>query len=65
MKSWKTTILGLLGAIALLIPQVIAVLDDDPATQFSLAAVIAALGIGGTGIAARDNNQSSEQVGAK
>lgn len=65
MKSWKTTVLGVIAGLSLILPQIAAALDSDPATVFSLEAVIAGLGAMGIGIAARDNNKSSEQVGAK
>ena len=63
--SWKTTSAGVLAGIAIIATQVSYVLDADPATVFSLEAVFGALGMIGIGFFARDNNVSSEQVGAK
>lgn len=65
MKSWKTTTLGILSGLGILATQVSYLLDNDAATTFSFEAVIAALGIMGIGIFARDNKVTSEQAGAK
>lgn len=65
MKSWTTSLLGILSAAAIAIPQLIALFDGDASTIFDLGIFFAALGIGGVGVAARDNNVSSEQAGAK
>ena len=66
MKSWKTTLCGVLGVVAAGITMIaIPLLDQDPATaarwvEFgSLAA--AAIGL----LFARDNDKSSEDVGNK
>ena len=65
MKSWKTTLCGVLGAVAAAITLVAQpLLDADPATvpqwgPFSVA-VTAAFGL----LFARDNDKSSEDVGA-
>jgi hypothetical protein len=64
-KSWKTTLVGVAGAIALIATQVVHLFDADPATVFSLEAVLAALALLGIGAAARDNDVSSEDAGAK
>lgn len=64
MKSWRTTVLGILAGLAILITQAIAALDGDPETVFNLDAVIAALATMGIGVAARDNIVSSEKAGA-
>lgn len=65
MRSWTTTILGILSASAIALPQLLALFDSDPSTVFDLSIFLGALGIGGVGVAARDNNVSSEQAGAK
>jgi len=65
MKSWRTTIVGVLTAITLVAPQLLALLDNDPATVFSLDLFIAGLGAMGIGIFARDNDKSSENVGVR
>jgi len=65
MKSWRTTIVGVLTAITLIAQQLLALLDNDPATVFSLDLFIAGLGAMGIGIFARDNDKSSENVGVR
>ncbi len=54
-KDWKTTTVGVLGAASILINQVIAVIDNDPATVLSFSAITTALGMLGIGIFARDS----------
>lgn len=65
MKSWRTTILGILAALSLLGPQLTAILDDDPTTNPDWSVIFAALGIGGAGVVSRDNGVSSEDAGVK
>lgn len=65
MKSWKTTLAGV-GLILTSLGQVMtASFDSDPMTnpqwEVLIAAVIAGVGL----FMARDNNKSSEDVGAK
>lgn len=64
-KSWKTTGAGL-GAILVAVGSALtATFDADPLTVADWGSVIAAV-IAGIGlIAARDNDKSSEQVGAR
>lgn len=65
MKSWKTTVLGLITGIMLILPQVATVIDGDPETNPEyqvLLAGFAAMGIGGL---ARDNDKSSQDVGIR
>ena len=65
MKSWKTTVAGVLTAIIPVLNAVQAFIDGDPATVpdwgLAIAAVTAGLGL----FFARDNNVSSEEAGAK
>jgi hypothetical protein len=59
MKSWKTTLFGLmaaLGAAALTV-------DGLPPWALTVCKLSAALGLAGMGFCARDNDKSSEQVG--
>ena len=65
MKSWKTTALGILTGIGILITQVVAVLDNDPETVLEISIVIAGLSAMGFGWFARDDNVTSESAGAK
>ena len=64
-KSWKTTGAGI-GAILVAVGSALsATFDSDPLTVADWGAVIAAV-IAGIGlIAARDNDKTSEEVGAK
>lgn len=63
-KSWKTTAAGITAGIAIILTQVSYLLDADPATVFSIEAVISALGLIGIGFFARDDKVTSEQAGA-
>ena len=56
MKSWKTSLGGILAAIGI-------GLRDNPRTA-PYAALIEGLGITLIGLSARDNGVTSEQVGA-
>lgn len=64
-KSWKTTACGI-GAILTALGSILtAYFDGDPTTVPDYAALVAAL-IAGIGLlAARDNNVSSEDAGAR
>lgn len=65
MKSWKTTLAGIaaiIGAIALAISHQF---DADPTTIADWGAVFTVVAAGVGLLFARDNNRSSEEVGAK
>ena len=65
MKSTKTTITGIITILVAALSAAKAVLDGDPATVPDWSATIAAITAGVGLIAARDNNVTSEQAGAK
>ena len=66
-SSWKTTMVGILSAVATAITLVIVpIIDGDPATVPAWAeAIPIILAMLGFGIFARDNDKSSESVGVK
>lgn len=65
MSSWKTTVAGILTMLVPVFNAVSALLDNDPATVpdwgLAIAAITAGIGL----LFARDNNVTSEDVGAK
>ena len=65
MKSWKTTIAAILAAVIAILSVVVAIVDGDPSTVPNWAAagtaIAAAVGL----LFARDNDKTSEDVGAK
>ena len=62
MKSWKTTLTGVLAILAALIPALQAQLTGGTADwSVVIAATVAGVGL----IFARDNNVTSEQANAK
>jgi hypothetical protein len=63
LKSWQTTITGVLAGISLAAQAVLEV-TDAPARLRVAAGLINAAAIAALGILARDNNKTSEQVGA-
>jgi len=63
--SWQTTTCGVLGIVAVFCGVGIALLDGDPATNPDWTLVIAAVVAGVAAIRARDDDKSSEDVGAK
>lgn len=58
-SSYKTTIFGIIGAIGAYLITV-----KDPAWMSTLGGILAAIGTFGVGSMARDNDKSSEDVGA-
>lgn len=67
-KSWKTTIAGWAAVLAAVANAAVALLDGNPETTFDVQTIIASLAAVGIGfglIKARDNDVSSEDVGAK
>lgn len=65
MKSWKTTVAGILTALIPTLNAVSAFLDGDPLTipdwGLAIAGITAGLGL----LFARDNSVSSEDAGVK
>lgn len=65
MKSWKTTVAGIMTFITLAWTQVQYLLDTDPTTNPEWNIIIGGLMALLTGLFARDNDVSSESAGAK
>ncbi len=65
MKSWKTTVAGILAALSLLIGEANKAFDDDPKTQPSVELILTGIAALGIGVFARDNSVSSEKAGVK
>ena len=59
-KSWKTTLFGILGAVGAYLITV-----KDPTWAQNIGGILAAIGTAGMGLAARDNDKSSEDAGVK
>lgn len=64
MRSWKTTLAGILLVAGAVCTQVYYLLDSDPKTLFDFQVILTALAGAGF-IFARDSNVTSEQAGAK
>jgi anti-sigma-K factor RskA len=64
MTSWKTTLAGIAAIVAALATAVSAQFDNDPATVPDWTMVIGMITAGVGLVLARDNNKTSEQVGA-
>ena len=60
MKSWKTTAFGALGALGVYLTSV-----KDPEWVSVIGQFVSAISTFGLGMVARDNDKSSETVGAK
>lgn len=63
-KSWKTTAAGIIAFAMLVLGEVQKGIDDDPTTKVNYTAIVEAASILWLGLSSRDNNVSSEQVGA-
>ena len=64
MKSWKTTLAGIAAIVAAVATAVSAQFDNDPATVPDWTLVIGMVTAGVGLVLARDNDKTSEQVGA-
>ncbi len=64
-KSWKTTVAGVASIVAAVAFAIANQFDANPATVADWGAVIAALSAGVGLVLARDNDRTSEQVGAR
>ena len=65
MKSWKTTVCGVLAVVVAASNAAMAILDSDPATNPDWAIIAATLMTAIGLFSARDNGKSSEDVGVK
>ena len=65
MKSWETTLLGVLQFLVVLFTQVSYVIDADPLTVINYGVIISSAVAMIAFIKARDNNVSSEDAGAR
>lgn len=54
--------LGIIGALVLILPQILALLDGDPETVMSWEIVTTGLGMLGLGVFAKDGDKSTEDV---
>ena len=64
MKSWKTTILGIIAAIQPLYALVMECVQGSCDWSQMLVYIMAIAGVFGLGVAARDNNVTSEEAKA-
>ena len=62
LKSVKTTVLGIALGLIIVAPQIVALLDGDDTTIFSLKLFLGGLAAMGLGIAAKDGDKSTEDV---
>lgn len=65
IKSWRTTVAGILQFLSVTITQVLSLFDSDPTTNpewgIIVASLITLIGL----LTARDNGVTSEKAGAK
>lgn len=62
LKSWKTTALGFISGLLVILPQIQNLLDGDPETVFSETICMTGLALMGLGVAAKDGDKSTEDV---
>lgn len=63
MKSWRTTALGVIAGLMIILPEIGDLISDPE--NFSITIVMSGLSAMGIGWFARDNNVTSEQAGAR
>jgi hypothetical protein len=63
LKSWKTSVAGVLSALILILPELLALVDSDPATICNWATVKIGLAALGLGVFAKDGDKTSGEVG--
>lgn len=59
LKSWKTTLIGIIGALIVWLPQILIIIEGGP---LNLKALALGLTILGGGIVAKDGDKSTEDV---
>lgn len=62
-KSWKTTALGFISGLLIILPQIQNLLDGDPETVFSETIFMTGFALMGLGIASKDGDKSSKEIG--
>lgn len=63
--SWKTTVSGIIVFLSLFFGEIKKEFDSDDKTHANWNVIVEAAGLLWMGLAARDNNVSSEEAGAK
>ena len=62
LKSWQTSVMGIVAGLMMILPQVQNLLDGDPETTLSETVVISALALMGFGVVSKDGDKSTEDV---
>jgi hypothetical protein len=62
LKSWKTTLAGVLPGTIIVLTEMNDLVDGVPETVFSTEAVLVGIGLIAQGIFARDNDKASEEA---
>jgi surfactin synthase thioesterase subunit len=62
--SWRTTLLGAIAMLMIVLPELQSLLDNVPETVIDLNVVAEAIAVFFMGVVARDNGVSSEKSGA-
>jgi hypothetical protein len=63
--SWKTSLAGAITGLMVILPQVQAILDADPATTPDWNLIVAGITVIIGFVAARDGDKSSQDVGVR
>lgn len=63
LKSWKTTVLGIISGLMIILPQIQNLLDGDPETVFSETILMTGFALMGLGIASKDGDKTSKELG--
>lgn len=63
LKSWKTSILGIIAGLLIILPEIRNFLDGNPETMLNETVILTGLAMMGIGVSAKDGDKSSKQLG--
>jgi hypothetical protein len=65
LRSWISTSIGFIGLLVLVLPELLALIDDDPSTFPDIQKILGGITALGAGIVVKDGNKSTEDVSSE